>query len=599
MKATLIAAATALVALALAGSARAMPDAASPPDESLPSASVYQLPMHLTDQDGRPLSLGSLRGQPVLVTMFYASCQNVCSTLAFHMHRIERALPAAERDRLRVLMVSFDPERDTPQALHHFAELHQADPTRWVIARADDGEVRDLAAVLGLRYRRLEGGVYSHSSVITLLDADGTIRARTQRPAARRSGLRGRGCGGGAMNAHRWLLIAFAAVWLRPAMAAETAGMERALAGTRPILDLRLRYEDVTQDGLPADATAVTLRGRVGFETGAAPFRLLAEGELVRALDSAYNSTLNGKTQYPVVADPRMDEINRLQLTSTVIPATTVILGRQRILYDDHRFVGNVGWRQNEQTYDALRIVQHSIAHLTIDAAWLNRVNRVFGPDSPAGHYTGDSYVADIAYESRAGKVVGVAQLLDLREAPMDSSATYGLRYTTERTLAHVKLAGLLSYATQRDRAGNPLHYRDDYLAGELKATLAPFSLGAGLELLQGDGVKGFTTPLATLHRFQGWADKFLATPPDGIDDRYLDFGYAKKPAAGPGSISASASYHWLRAERGSAHYGTELDALLQVGWRKCVAALKYADYRAESFASDTRKLWLQVEFSY
>jgi protein SCO1/2 len=95
------------------------------------------------------------------------------------MHRMERALPESERARLRVLLVSFDPARDTPEALHRFAEGHRADPARWVVARAEENDVRDLAAVLGIRYRALDGGVFNHSSVITLLDADGVIRART------------------------------------------------------------------------------------------------------------------------------------------------------------------------------------------------------------------------------------------------------------------------------------------------------------------------------------------------------------------------------------------------------------------------------------
>ena len=147
--------------------------------QPLPGESVYQLPMSLVDQNGRVLTLAALRGQPVLVAMFYTSCDNVCPMIAFHMHRMEQALSEADRARLRVLLVSFDPARDTTDALRRFAEGHQADPARWVVARADPNEVRDLAAVLGIRYRELDAGVFNHSSVITLLDRDGMIRART------------------------------------------------------------------------------------------------------------------------------------------------------------------------------------------------------------------------------------------------------------------------------------------------------------------------------------------------------------------------------------------------------------------------------------
>jgi protein SCO1/2 len=165
---------------ALALTERAWPDTAGDAStESLPGESVYRLPMTLSDQDGRQVALATLRGQPVLVAMFYTSCDNVCPMIAIHLRRIERELPDAERARLRVLMVSFDPARDTTAALHAFAETHRADPARWVVARADENDVRDLAAVLGIRYRELGDGVYNHSSTITLLDADGVIRART------------------------------------------------------------------------------------------------------------------------------------------------------------------------------------------------------------------------------------------------------------------------------------------------------------------------------------------------------------------------------------------------------------------------------------
>src|SRR5262245_4464865 len=126
-------------------------------------------------------------------------------------------------------------------------------------------------------------------------------------------------------------------------------------AEVKPILDTRLRYESVDQDGVAQTAEAMTLRARLGFETGKiAGTALLAEGEFVRPIIEDYNSTTNGNSTYPVVADPNSSEVNRLQLVNSSLPATTVTLGRQRIVLDDHRFVGDVGWRQNEQTFDAI-----------------------------------------------------------------------------------------------------------------------------------------------------------------------------------------------------------------------------------------------------
>lgn len=149
------------------------------PAPSVPGESLYQLAVELTLQDGRRLPLDALHGHPMLVTMFYTSCEGVCPLLAFALRRMVAALPEAERARLRVLMVSFDPVCDSPQALREFAELHQIDRPAWLLARADAGAIRELAAVLGIRYRELPGGLFSHSGAVTLLDADGISRART------------------------------------------------------------------------------------------------------------------------------------------------------------------------------------------------------------------------------------------------------------------------------------------------------------------------------------------------------------------------------------------------------------------------------------
>ncbi|HSL71182.1 MAG TPA: hypothetical protein VK864_13130, partial [Longimicrobiales bacterium] len=278
---------------------------------------------------------------------------------------------------------------------------------------------------------------------------------------------------------------------------------------------------------------------------------------------------------------------------------TSVVLGRQRISYDDQRFVDNVAWRQNEQTFDALRLTNKSVRGLTIDLVYLNQINRVVGPDSPVGRYTGDNYLANLSYDTPVGKFTGFAYLLDFKEAASDSTATFGARYSAQRELSGVKLAGFITYADQQDRAANPLDYSDQYFAAELAGTVKAWTATAGIEVLGGDGVRGFSTPLATLHKFQGWADKFLTTPVDGIDDRYFALGFGKKPLGLLDSLSASVVYHDFRSERLSLDYGSEVDLLLQARWRRFAALLKYADYSADSFATDTQKFWIQLEFQY
>lgn len=402
------------------------------------------------------------------------------------------------------------------------------------------------------------------------------------------------------MRAHVALtVVALAAtVLVSGAVAEEADSLSAAVSATKPIIDLRLRSESVDQDGLAEQANALTLRGRIGLETGAAwGFKLLAEAELLWPLQEDYNDTLNGKTQYPVVSDPEAYEVNRLQLANTSIPATTVILGRQRVNYDDQRFVGNVGWRQNEQTFDALRITNKSVKGLAIDLAYLNQVNRIVGQDSPVGRYTGDNFLANLAYDTPIGKLTGFAYLLDFAEAAADSSQTLGLRFAGEHAFSGFKLAGFVSYADQEDRADNPLDYSDRYFAAELAGTVREWTAAAGIELLEGDGTKGFATPLATLHKFQGWADKFLTTPVNGIDDRYLSLGYSKKSVGVLDSISALVAYHLYEAERTALDYGSETDILLQARWRKFAGMLKYADYQSDGFATDTQKFWIQIEY--
>ncbi len=377
-----------------------------------------------------------------------------------------------------------------------------------------------------------------------------------------------------------------------------------ARAELKPIVDTRLRYESVEQDGVAQSAEALTLRGRLGFETGkVAGTSLLAEGELVRPLDEDYNSTTNGHTAYPVVADPHSSEVNRLQLTNTSLADTTVTLGRQRIVLDDHRFVGNVGWRQNEQTFDAVRIVNKSVPHLTLDLTYLDQVNRVFGRDSVQGRYYGDSVLANVAYDTTLGKVtafgyrVAIDPLPGVPGAVRDASQTYGMRLAGTRAVNAVKLSYVASYATQQDTARNPLSFDLDYYLGEVIAARGPCSFGAGVESLEGDGFKGFTTPLATLHRFQGWADKFLVTPVDGIDDRYLTAAVSRPQWGALDGLSLVAALHRYSAERGSLRYGSEANLQAQAKWRHLSGTLKYAEYRADHLLMDTTKWWLQLEY--
>ena len=150
----------------------------------LPGDSIYQLKLELATQDAAKAQLDVDRGHPTVISMFYGSCGFVCPTLIKTIQRMESKLDPAQRARLRVLLVSLDPERDTPAALAEIARKHGADPSRWMFGRTPDAGVRQLAAVLGIQYRKLPDGSFNHSTVITLLDADGRIVARTSKLGA-------------------------------------------------------------------------------------------------------------------------------------------------------------------------------------------------------------------------------------------------------------------------------------------------------------------------------------------------------------------------------------------------------------------------------
>jgi hypothetical protein len=192
---------------------------------------------------------------------------------------------------------------------------------------------------------------------------------------------------------------------------------------------------------------------------------------------------------------------------------------------------------------------------------------------------------------------IAIDPLAGVESAVRDASQAYGVRFVGSRSLDTVKISYVASYATQQETASNPMSFDLDYYLGEIETAYGPYTLGAGVEILEGNGSKGFTTPLATLHRFQGWADKFLATPVDGIDDRYVTAGVSRARWAALDGFSVVATYHRYAAEHGSMRYGSEVDLQAQAKWRRVTGTLKYAGYEANRLLTDTTKWWLQLEY--
>ena len=399
-----------------------------------------------------------------------------------------------------------------------------------------------------------------------------------------------------------YLLLSAAAV-ASPAMAEEFK--------FKPLIDARLRYENVDQDGIAKNADAVTLRARIGLEASSKTLSFLIEGEGTYPILEHYNSNVNGKTQYPVVGDPANFELNRIQMQYRGIPKTVVTIGRQRINLDDQRFVGAAGWRQNEQTFDAARVENTTIKNLKVDVtyAWSDRTiwgMDGFGVNQQAIH--GDNFFVNAGYKTKFGTLTGFAYLIDQDEFAVNgfrrSSQTYGGRFAGSYPLSKiVKLNSAASYARQSDFHHNPNDYKADYYLIEGGLAVKAFTVGGGYEVLGADKGVAFTsfqTPLATLHKFQGWADKFLTTPPNGIKDLYGSVGYTLTKVGPFDSIGGSLVYHDYHSDRLSQHYGNEWDVQLVGKFRKkFTLILKYADYNAKSFATDTKKFWASIEYAY
>lgn len=379
-----------------------------------------------------------------------------------------------------------------------------------------------------------------------------------------------------------------------PPVAAED--FAAALTGGKWWADVRLRYEHVNRHNTLRNADAFTLRIRPGYETG----RYYGFGALLEldgtVANDHYDSTVNGQTQYSVVADPEYGEVNQAYLSYDRVPGSVLAYGRQRINYDNQRFIGSVAWRQNEQTMDSFTVVNSSLPDTKFTAAYVYNVNRIFSDKHPQGNAKMSSPLLNVKYSGWSfGDLVGYGYLLDYRVTPGASTTSWGLRFTGEHMpRKNLKISYAAEYAVQRDYGDNPANFKVRYTL--LEAGIAPefaqFKLG--YEVLGSNGTVGFQTPLATLHKFNGWADLFLLTPSNGLRDVYVRAGTKWS------SVNLALLYHDFKADKGGARYGSEWDFLATTKFAKhYTAGLKYASYDKRTFGVDTEKLWLWVEAKY
>lgn len=429
-------------------------------------------------------------------------------------------------------------------------------------------------------------------------------------------------------------------------MGSDAAGAEDnlidALANGKVDLYLRYRYEFVEdRQNVPKplkDANAQTLRTALGYSTGLFyKLGLYLQFEDVRAIQEDYNDGgTNGKTQFATVVDPQGTEVQQANIRYEGIPNTLLKLGRQEIEHRQaplHRYVGNILWRQNWQSFDAFRVTTSLLPdpetgerQLKVDYAYVWNVNRIFGEDNPLpdrSDFPMNSHFIKVNYDGfKLAKLEAYAYSLDFDHSISFrfSTNTFGIRSEGNYAIGRRwKLLYTGEFANQTDAYDNPVAIDVNYYLGELGASyqigrelLDTVTVKLSYEVLEGDGTvmgigRAFQTPLGTNHAFQGWADRFLVTPGDGIEDAYVTL-----KAIGWNATTFMVMYHNFAANHDGYDYGTEWDIVMEkpfaknwlVGAKAAAYdasgdALNLARNRITGQAFDLNKFWAYIQFKF
>ena len=390
-------------------------------------------------------------------------------------------------------------------------------------------------------------------------------------------------------------------------------------------LDLNYRWENVDQDQGPVipgksprrveTANANTARLRLGFLTPTFhDFQGYVEYEGNYALQEDYDqggTTTNRHRDYSLIADPDRSELNQFWLSYKGIADTLIKVGRQRIKFDDDRFIGNVGWRQMEMTYDSILVTHNNqtLFGLTANVGYVDHIQNIFGETE-----TINAPIVNLNYKVNDwGNLIGYGYWLDYRQRENyhKSSQTYGLRFDgkSPQFFDRVNFLYTAEWSNQLDYGDNPNDYQADRFNFMGGLSAFNLSLQGAVEQLNGYGYtngvvstngttyKSFQTPLGTNHAFQGWADLFLTTPAAGIRDVFATATYKMMND----SLIVTGMYHDFYDDTGGIEYGSEWDFSILKKFGKHYSLLaKYANFNTENSAfTDTQKIWLQANVSF
>ena len=391
------------------------------------------------------------------------------------------------------------------------------------------------------------------------------------------------------------LFTSFTAVASFSSTAAES--LTQVLADSSVKVDMNLRYESVDQDNAKRDADALTLRTRMTLNTGSynnvSAVIEFEDSRQVLGMND-YNDAVGNNGDYSVIADPETTELDQA-FVQYKADGVTAKLGRQVITFDGHRFVGHVGWRQDRQTFDGATFA-YAADDLTLNYGYITQRNRIF---AQVKDINSKDHLLNASYKTSVGKITAYGYLLEMDNGSSNGLDTYGVSFTGAQTYDSTQISYQLEYATQDADSGS-ISYSADYMLAEIGAGFSGAGLKGitaklGYEILgSDDGMYGFATPLATLHKFNGWSDQFLNTPKEGLADLYVSF--SGKALSGKWTLA----YHDFSADESSVtvdDFGSEINAVYSKALNKTLSAgIKYAAYSQGDAATgkvDTDKLWI------
>lgn len=359
-------------------------------------------------------------------------------------------------------------------------------------------------------------------------------------------------------------------------------------------VDLRLRYETVNQDNAAKDASGLTLRTKLNISSklsdNLSSFIEFEDNTVVTNVDN-YNDTLGNHKAYSVIADPKSTELDQAYLQYHH-DKLNLKLGRQVITHDGHRFIGHVGWRQDKQTFDGITLNYAPNKAINLTYSFINQRNRIF---AKAKDIDSKDHLLHATYTSKAGKFAAYHYALSQDNGIKNELDTVGGNWSKNynKLSLQAEIAQQKSTTDTSYRA-NYFAVSADYQFKEVKATMVLEQLGSD------NGLYGFTTPLATLHKFNGWSDQFLGTPKQGLRD--IKAAVSGKVLGG----KWSAAYHHfssVEALNGLDDLGTEINLSYAKKLTKHFSTgIKYAAYSAGDSAfgkvdTDKAWLWLGVKF--